>query len=897
MSALSSLKNLSAEEVERLATLSVVSKLLCEDEPKSEVLPQVLATISSAFEADRGFIRTLGDEQQVESEFYLDVRADPPNVEFQFTSTLLQNCLTTLEPVFVIDSQEMVSTESVVVEGIRSVMLHPIIFEGKLLAVIYLDSVIRAGCFEKNDLKLLGVMCEMMAVALDRDHQVKTVQRQSMELVDVRLQLEVAAEETISRLSRAAEFRDGETSEHLSRVSLYCEAVARHLGLPESDVASIKVASLLHDVGKVGIPDSIMLKPGRFTAYERQVMNKHTEYGAQILANSDSPIIQLAEQIALSHHEKWDGSGYPHGLKGEAIPIAARIVAAADVFDAVSSARRYKASYSLEHTFELLQKESGSHFDPSVAQAFFDIQDEIKRIWTENQEQDEEVLEKPIAPPKVEPQVKGKDALFETLESIPVLLATNSCLTEQERVGAIQAFEQLVQKLSPHCRAEGQEYFRAARLLLERESLSFHDATSLAQSFSKFQSFWERSAALEKGVKRRVMVIDGDPYQREVLSTEALSRNVEVKEYSAFEAAWNDLQKEPPDLVLFEVDDPGGEEFLVKVRTLSAHLPMVILSRNGELNRRLEVSKHKHTAYLRKPLPPSAVFDEILERLPAANSSAELKILALDDDPVVLVVLKRSLSKLGFKVKTVQDPREFWSVLNTTAPDLVILDLEMPTVSGLDICQVLRSDLEYHHLPIVVLTGHSDAEYYQKALEAGADDVLSKPLEVDRIVTRIRSRLNRNRALQLSGSRDPLTGFQDSRSARKTARQLFAIAVRADVPFCVGLIEIEDFDGLIKSNGSLQAYEFLRRVAEMLERNARPEDIITRVLENRLLVMLHGISTDGGAQRLESLNTRLSQQKSAVSSIRCLGRFASSPKDGTELNKLFRHVGLDLEQV
>ena len=299
-----------------------------------------------------------------------------------------------------LDSMEAVGSNSIRAEGILSVMLAPLVQNGKVLGVLYLDSVLHIAPFEENDLKLLKVVGEMVSVAVDRNLKAQTVLRQSEELAHAQQQVEIAAEETITRLSRAAEYRDGETSEHLVRVSLYCEALARKLGIEEREVHLIKIASLLHDVGKLGIPDSVMLKPGRFTQYERQLMQKHTVFGGRILADSDSRIVQLAGEIALGHHEKWDGSGYPAGLSGEQIPMAARIVAIADVFDAVSSARRYKASYSLSESFQMIEEGAGSHFDPVVSEAFLQISDLIEQIWEKNQTPEkfaEPVVEEPPA--------------------------------------------------------------------------------------------------------------------------------------------------------------------------------------------------------------------------------------------------------------------------------------------------------------------------------------------------------------------------------------------------------------------------------------------------------------------------------------------------------------------
>ena len=194
-------------------------------------------------------------------------------------------------------------------------------------------------------------------------------------------ELKTAHYDTIFRLSLAAEFRDSETSNHLKRMSHYSRIIAQYLGLSETEQELIYYASPMHDIGKIGISDSILLKPGKFTPEERKVMEQHTTIGAEILANSDSSLLKKSAAIALSHHEKYDGSGYPNGLQAEQIPLEGRIVALADVFDALSSRRVYKAAWNLEDVYRLVDESTGTHFDPQVVAAFYAGQEEILDIY------------------------------------------------------------------------------------------------------------------------------------------------------------------------------------------------------------------------------------------------------------------------------------------------------------------------------------------------------------------------------------------------------------------------------------------------------------------------------------------------------------------------------------
>ena len=186
--------------------------------------------------------------------------------------------------------------------------------------------------------------------------------------------------EIILRLSKATDYRDPETGAHILRVAHYARHIAENLGLPEAERELVYQAAPMHDIGKVGIPDHVLLKPGKYLPEEFEIMKHHSRIGYEILADSQVPVLQAGAQIALSHHEKFDGSGYPDGLKGESIPIFGRICAVADVFDALTCWRPYKAPWETERAVALLREEAGRHFDPACVEAFLDRWDEVLEI-------------------------------------------------------------------------------------------------------------------------------------------------------------------------------------------------------------------------------------------------------------------------------------------------------------------------------------------------------------------------------------------------------------------------------------------------------------------------------------------------------------------------------------
>ena len=189
--------------------------------------------------------------------------------------------------------------------------------------------------------------------------------------------------ETIIRLSFVAEFRDSDTGNHLQRVSLLATLLAEQLGLSAEDTSLIALAAPMHDVGKVAIPDDILLKPGRLTPDERRVMQDHTVIGMRLLADGGSDLLKMACRITRGHHEHWDGNGYPDGIGGDSIPIEARIVAVVDVYDALVTRRVYKPAASHEEAAEILRNGSGTHFDPAVVDAFFQAEDRVLAIMAE----------------------------------------------------------------------------------------------------------------------------------------------------------------------------------------------------------------------------------------------------------------------------------------------------------------------------------------------------------------------------------------------------------------------------------------------------------------------------------------------------------------------------------
>jgi HD-GYP domain-containing protein (c-di-GMP phosphodiesterase class II)/methylmalonyl-CoA mutase cobalamin-binding subunit len=202
---------------------------------------------------------------------------------------------------------------------------------------------------------------------------VDEIEGRTRELKRALSELEIAQAETVRRLSMAVEFRDEDTGAHIERIGRFSRLLAEHIGMDQEFCERLSHAAPLHDVGKVAIPDAILLKPGPLTPEERAIVETHAEEGHRLVRGSSSSILDMAATIALSHQEKWDGSGYPRGLKGEAIPIEGRIVAVADVFDALTSDRVYRKAFPVEEAIQMLREQRGRHFDPVLLDAFMEV--------------------------------------------------------------------------------------------------------------------------------------------------------------------------------------------------------------------------------------------------------------------------------------------------------------------------------------------------------------------------------------------------------------------------------------------------------------------------------------------------------------------------------------------
>jgi len=353
---------------EHLKALLTAQAVISDELDVEKLFERILDAIFETYPAHRAVIMTADAGVLTIRASRLGPHARPES-EPQVSSTIAYRAFKERVGVLTLDAgadQRFDAKRSIVDQDIRSAICAPLLHRDEALGVVYLDTIGVRSAFTDDDLRLLHGIAGAAAGALKNAALVA--------------RLRDTAVDTIFRLAVAAEHRDHDTGFHIHRMSEYASVLARALGLDSAYAETIRLAAPMHDVGKIGIPDAILKKPGRLTPEEYEVMKQHTIKGGEILAGAQSELLQMAQQIALTHHERFDGDGYPHGLSGTDIPLEGRIVAVADVFDAILSQRCYKPAFALEKGLEVLEQGRGRHFDPDVVDAFFGMQDDVLRI-------------------------------------------------------------------------------------------------------------------------------------------------------------------------------------------------------------------------------------------------------------------------------------------------------------------------------------------------------------------------------------------------------------------------------------------------------------------------------------------------------------------------------------
>jgi len=347
----------------KLKALALIGQAINSTQGLEAVLDEVLDAVIALTRAERSFVMLRNET----GEFSVEAARGTDQIslngdEFSISKTIIKKVAESGEPVLTTNAQEDPRFEmqnSIVEHNLRSIICVPLKIKEKITGVIFVDNRLHIGLFKNADLELLSAFADQAAVAID-----------NARLYD---DLKEAYDKTLEGWALALELRDRETEGHTQRVKDLTLLLAEKFGIDAEEREHIKRGALLHDIGKMAIPDSVLLKPGKLTLAERKFMELHPEFARDMLENID--FLLPAMEIPYYHHEKWDGSGYPKNLKGEEIPLAARIFAVVDVWDALTSERPYRSPVAPEEVRRIIREKSGSHFDPKIVDAFLEIED------------------------------------------------------------------------------------------------------------------------------------------------------------------------------------------------------------------------------------------------------------------------------------------------------------------------------------------------------------------------------------------------------------------------------------------------------------------------------------------------------------------------------------------
>jgi len=365
-----SIGNQLAVKQSQLGALMNIGQMVNSSLGLKRVLEEVMDSLVALMRAERGFLmlREPGGELSVRIARGLD-QVNLDQDEFKVSKTVVHRVAESGEPILTTNAQQDPRFDgqvSIAAYHLRSILCVPLILKDELIGVVYVDNRARVGLFQEADLELISAFADQAAVAINSARLFENLQKSHREL-------EKAYEATLEGWAKALELRDKETEGHTQRVTRLTERLARAMGINDEMLVHIKRGALLHDIGKMGIPDSILLKNGPLSSEERLIMEKHPLYAYEML----SPIEFLlpALEIPYCHHEKWDGSGYPRGLRGEEIPLAARIFPVMDVWDALTSDRPYRGALPQAEVRQKIKDDAGRHFDPRVVEVFMELKD------------------------------------------------------------------------------------------------------------------------------------------------------------------------------------------------------------------------------------------------------------------------------------------------------------------------------------------------------------------------------------------------------------------------------------------------------------------------------------------------------------------------------------------
>ncbi|BAS59344.1 two-component transcriptional regulator [Leptolyngbya boryana NIES-2135] len=402
-----------------------------------------------------------------------------------------------------------------------------------------------------------------------------------------------------------------------------------------------------------------------------------------------------------------------------------------------------------------------------------------------------------------------------------------------------------------------------------------------------------------------ILVISQDRDFLDALESEFLLWNYQCTIATTAKAVIKICQNDAPSLVLLDLDCfdsiATSMALLTSLQQCCSTIPTIVLTSHNELTERLEVSRHGGRLLLQKTTPIPQVLEAVSQVLQRALPTPS-KILVVDDDIALLDALTVLLSPWGLKVYTLNDPHRFWETLETVSPDVLVLDLEFPDFKGIELCQVVRNDLHWHHLPVVILTAHSESETISQVFAAGADDFVSKPIVGAELVARILNRLERVRLVRQILDTDPLTGVMNRQKSTQELEAFLRSSDRSHQSVAIAVIDVDHLRSVNAQYGHAAGDAVLRQFGHLLQQSFCSEDIVARWGGEEFVIGMYGVTREDGVQRLMQVLERLNQQaltteNGEIVHVSFSAGVAQYPEDGKDLKTLYRTADLALRQA
>jgi diguanylate cyclase (GGDEF)-like protein len=403
----------------------------------------------------------------------------------------------------------------------------------------------------------------------------------------------------------------------------------------------------------------------------------------------------------------------------------------------------------------------------------------------------------------------------------------------------------------------------------------------------------------------RLLIVEDDIELAQRLVLEAVAWGMQADRVNNFSVAREIIQNAHPDLVVLDLSFPDatdeGLALLEELSNQSPPVPVIVLTFRNTFIARVEVARLGGCAFLHKPVTAAQVM-EVVSLVLQQGRTDQFKVLAVDDDPQILATLEVLLQPWGVKIRTLDDPRRLWDVLEATGPDLLILDVDMPHVSGIELCKVIRNDPKWNSLPVLFLSVHKDAETVQRMFGVGADDYVSKPIGGSELVTRIFNRLERLRLLRSIAETDLLTGVANRRKSTQDVERFLSLAHHKGEPFCFAILDLDNFKRINDQYGHASGDKVLNRLGKLLLQSFRSEDVVARWGGEEFVIGMYGMTKQAAVKRLSQvLETLRKEEFIELDGRKFRVTFSAGivqyPEDGANLQSLYQTADQVLYQA